>query len=165
VSKSPEKIDWVAGKPREVIHAHIEWREAVERADNGDTSQLTKLLRSNLEIGSEARAYIADLIERHNLRRGRGRPATPAYRVTAKEAEMNLAVALYRYHRKTMSEPEAIQQTMRERKREVLAEEGDTSARADLEIDGMIEPEATESLVNAIKGRRGSRRRMVKRRG
>lgn len=148
------RIDWLAGKPREAIAEYLLWRGAIEIADvSGNPSRLVGLFRSNHYPGPEARALIADYLERHRKGR-RGRPPTPAYRMTKAEADLHQAEAAYRYFKKKRkSHDEAL----------VLALQTDING----DTDEMIEPteQKIEALDAFVKGRRGSSQRMKKRRG
>ncbi|XNY07201.1 hypothetical protein ACMFL9_27405 [Sinorhizobium meliloti] len=157
-----ERINWVLGIPREAVLEYARWREAVEHADGGDSTALVDLLRSDSAVlGHECRLLVADLLERHRLARKPGRQATPAYRLTPKEARIANLKALFRYfRRKGQSLEEAVQSALREEKREAAGLED----YSDAQIDEMITEEEIEELQNAVGGRRGSTRRMDKRR-
>ena len=90
-------INWLSGTPLPAIEEYLLWRAAIESADAGDTQPLVDLLRTRKKLRPEARASIADLLERHTLANKRGRQATPAYKVTAAEARMDKHARLYRY--------------------------------------------------------------------
>lgn len=158
------KINWQHGTPPKAITKYLLWRDAVERADQGDSKPLTDLFRSRRVLGPEARLLIADLLERHRLRRKKGRPRTPAYRVTRAEARSNRAAAHYRYFRKTMPEAEAIQEALREQLRTKLSRDSDRYF-TDAQLDKIITPAEFEALRDRVRGRRGSTRRSQKRSG
>lgn len=158
------KIDWLTGQPRKAIEAYLQWREVVVRADEGDNTSLVRLLRSKRILGAEARLLIADLLDRHKLRRKRGRPTTPAYRVTLAEARMSDVFALYTYFkRKQLSVDDAIQEALREKRRESLRLKNDREHTND-ELDELISDEEIQALANRVGGRRASTNRIAKRR-
>jgi hypothetical protein len=62
------------------------WVNALEELDkNGDKSYLLSLLRSTNSLSHSVRLHIADLIERHDLRKKRGRPRDPSYKMSDAE--------------------------------------------------------------------------------
>jgi hypothetical protein len=68
--------------PRE-LEALAPWLGTFEAIDQRcDHGPLIALLRSPCELSSAARGYLADLLQRHQLRKKRGAPATAAYDVT-----------------------------------------------------------------------------------
>lgn len=151
-----ERIDWVAGTPQEAVRSYLRWREAVEAADKGNAGKLAALFRTQEPLGSEARLLIADLLERYNLVRRRGRPRTPAYRLTPAEARIAHLLALYRYYRrKRVPREEAIRRS--------LWDDSSEEEPSQADLDGLPEGDV-EMLFNAVQGRRGSanRRRKVR---
>jgi hypothetical protein len=148
-------IDWPSGKPRESIAEYLLWRGAVEIADrSGKASRLIELFRSSHYPGPEARALIADFLERHPFKRPPGRQATPAYRMTEAEANLHQGAAAYRYFKKhRKSHDDAL----------VLALQTDING----DTDETIEPTSKQidALDAFMRGRRGSTRRMKKRGG
>ena len=77
------------------------WALAVEAIDlRGDKAPLLKLLRSAAELPPEGRAFLADLLERYELRKRKGKPRTPAYDRTLVEAMMLIGIQLVRHIRK-----------------------------------------------------------------
>jgi hypothetical protein len=121
----------------------IHWAEAIEAIDKrGDKEPLKKLLKSEFELPPEARRFLADLIDRYQLKLKRGRKATPAYDRTYIEAILELAIDDVLAHRG------AIDVALKE-----VAEEWD--------YEGITE----KKLKNAFEKRRGSTRRMEARRG
>lgn len=147
------RIDWTAGRPRDAIAEYLLWRDAVEAADHGDTSSLVSLFRSSHFPGPEARNLIADLLARHGLKRKPGRQATPAYRMTEAEAKLHQAHAAYRYFKKRRkSHDDAL----------VLALQTDINGDTDESLS--IDEQQIEALDAFVKGRRGSSRRMARRR-
>lgn len=146
-------IDWPSGKPREAVSEYYLWRGAVEAADKGDASNLIKLFRSSHYPGPEARILIADLLERHPLKRKQGRQATPAYRISVADQKFVQPAAAYRYFKKKgKSHDDAL----------VLALQADDNG----DTDETVEP--TDAQINALNafvmGRRGSTQRMKRRR-
>jgi hypothetical protein len=62
----------------------------------GDTSQLIKLLLSDLPITREFRDNLADLLKRHTtLKRKKGKQQTPVYRLSPAEAKLKCAADDY----------------------------------------------------------------------
>jgi hypothetical protein len=66
------------------------WVAAVDAVGRGDRKVLMDLLQSPAEMPYAARGYIADLIER-GIPKHKGRPSTPAYRIS--DFEFKLLVA------------------------------------------------------------------------
>src|SRR5579862_4059471 len=65
------------------------WVTALEAIDKtGDKMLLLDLLRSECPLPQTARLYLADLLERYDLKAPRHRPRTPAYDYTAVEAAL-----------------------------------------------------------------------------
>jgi hypothetical protein len=168
-----ERIDWVRGTPRDALLAHAKWREAIARADAGDTAPLIELFRSEEILGPETRDLLANLLARHNLRKLKGGQQTPAYRVPPAEAHLRMQAAGVRYWRKKgLSVEDAIRAELREEKREQLEHRLD-STPSDEAIDEMVTDELLDEMVtddeftkleNFINGQRGSSRRQEKRR-
>lgn len=76
------------------------WALAVEAIDlGGDKAPLVKLLRSNAELPPEGRAFVADLLERYELRMRKGKPRTPAYDRTLVEAILLICIQRIREYR------------------------------------------------------------------
>jgi hypothetical protein len=74
------------------------WVAALDKLDRlGDKTALTALLRCDTALPNTARAYLADLIERgvSKPKKG-GRPRTPAYLMSEKEAVKLLACQMAR---------------------------------------------------------------------
>ncbi len=159
-----ERIDWVRGTPHRAFAEYAEWREAVERADKGDSSHLIAMLRSEKIPGPEARALIADMLSRRPLSNKRGRQATPAYLLTASEARLHNLRALVRYfQRKGCDLATAMQSALREEKRDDLHLRCLDESPTDAELDEMISESEQLALENFINGRRGSTQRMKRR--
>jgi hypothetical protein len=177
-----EHIDWAKGEPWDAVKAYARWREAIEAAESGDSSTLVALFRSELSLGYDARLLIADLLERRPLLRRPGRQATPAYRLTEKEARVAVLKQKYRFYRekRKQSAKDALRSVLREEKRIALGIDhvnpDRNSERAsdmpyveqigytDDKIDELITPAEEEALADMINGRRGSTRRMERRR-
>ena len=80
----PDTGGWIVG---------IEWITAIEAIDKrGDKTPLLALLKSQHDLSPEVRFYLADLLERHELKKPPHRPRTPAYDRTAADAALELAV-------------------------------------------------------------------------
>ena len=149
-------INWVSGTPRDAVEAYIRWQEAIEQADAGELNPLTDLIRSDCPLGPEARILFADLLERHTLGRRRGGQATPAYRMTPAEAQLEDGARLVAYHKRHgMKEEDAVRQALLEQ-----AQEGDTGdvMAPDADWDEM------NKLLNYVHGKHGSSRRKARRR-
>jgi hypothetical protein len=70
-----------------------DWMRAVNRAGElGKTDYLVELLESDTPLGPWARKILADLLDRHNLRKKRGKPRLPFNRVNLTEMRMANAV-------------------------------------------------------------------------
>src|SRR5262249_47821831 len=70
------------------------WIDALMDIDfqgRGDKRRLLELLRSDTELPPEARWYLADLIERYELKRPRGGQRTPAYQRSDTDAKLSRA--------------------------------------------------------------------------
>lgn len=159
-----DRIDWVRGTPRDALLAHAKWREAIARADAGDTAPLIELFRSDEILGPETRGLLADLLARHNLKKLKGGQQTPAYRVPPAEAHLRMQAAGVRYWRKKgLSVEEAIRAELREEKRGQL-ERNFQSPRSDEGLDEMVTDDEFTKLENFMKGQRGSSRRQQRRR-
>jgi hypothetical protein len=122
--------------------AHLDpWIKALEAIDKrADKKPLIDMLKSNFELPSDARFFLADLIERYEFMRPSHRPRTPAYDRTAAEAMLDWAVGRVRdYVENGMSVKDAL---------------------AKAASAGVPEP----ILADRYAGRRASSRRMKKRR-
>jgi hypothetical protein len=86
------------------------WLEALSNVDvYGDKSKLLELLRSGEELSPDIRYHIADLLERYELKRRRGRQQTPSYDRTPGQWALEVAVERVREDvRAGMSVPAAI---------------------------------------------------------
>lgn len=78
------------------------WRRAYRAALTRDDLEPLRrlLLRSDSEFDANARGVLAELLERRELRRPRGRPATPIYRLSPIETKISRAKHHYRRARK-----------------------------------------------------------------
>jgi hypothetical protein len=114
------------------------WIDAIEQIDrHGKKGPLMALLRSQLgEVGK----YLADLIDRYELVPPKHRPRTPAYDRSKAEAKLGLAIETVRIYCKSMPVKEAI-----------------AKAAEEFSLE-------ENTLANAYQGRRGSSRRIKKRR-
>ena len=80
----PDQVDWA-------------WICALHVLDGlGNKQQLLKLLRSETPLSPLVRSYLADLIER-GVAKSPGRPRTPAYTLSDKEAALVWASEEVRY--------------------------------------------------------------------
>ena len=142
-----------AGVPNDVVDrafwlgdetAHLDpWITALEAIDKrGDKGPLLALLKSEFDLPREARVYLADLLARHQLKKKGGGQTTPAYDRTEVEIVLSLAI-------------DDVRELVRTRKRRVAEALEQTSRTRG------IPPNILES---AYKDRRGSTRRMKKRR-
>jgi hypothetical protein len=120
-----------------------EWIEAIEAIDvKRDKSKLIGLLRSDSPLSRSARHYLADMLERYQLKRPRGKQRTPAYDRSDAEAMLLLAKEAYREERHQGRSP-----------KEALA----TAAKRYHLVPDVLKA--------AVEGRRGSSRRARKRNG
>jgi hypothetical protein len=80
-----------SGEPITPIEA--EWITAIEAIDKrGDKKPLVTMLKSQRDLSPEVRFYLADLIERYELKKPPHRPRTPAYDRTAADAMLLLGI-------------------------------------------------------------------------
>jgi hypothetical protein len=70
------------------IRALFRWRQAIDKADTGDTSGIIKLLHTHNPIPPECQSLLADLLERHQLKKKRGAPRRPIYESTPEERKL-----------------------------------------------------------------------------
>ncbi len=165
-----DRIDWVSLKPREAIAHYLRWREAVERADQGDLEALIDLFQSEEVLGPEARDLVADLLKHHDLKKKKGGQATPAYRMTPAEGRVHHQAAGVRYWKnKGLSNEAAIRAALRDDKREKFEEEHYLDKKppptpTDQQLDELVTDAEFQLLENFIAGRRGSSRRIKQRR-
>jgi hypothetical protein len=62
------------------------WCNALEELDKkGNKDPLLSLLRSRNSLSHNVRLHIADLLERHDLKKKRGRPRDPSYKMSDAE--------------------------------------------------------------------------------
>jgi hypothetical protein len=119
-----------------------QWVQAIRDADNdGETGALIEKMKSDI-VPDDVGIHLADLVSRHHFKKRRGNQAAPAYDRTY--AEALLAFAIDDVH-------EMVQGGMLE---------ADALDKASKIHDIPNEP----TLANAYHGRRGSARRMKKRR-
>ena len=127
---------WINCNIREWI-----WYYALEELDKGGKKgPFLNLLRSNWKLPPDVRFHIADMLERYELKKKRGRPRVPSY--DRSDAERT---AIY----------------VRDRVRDLIKEgmkAGDAIAKV-AEENKMLE----STVDNAYGGRRGSSRRVKKR--
>jgi hypothetical protein len=107
--------------------------------DHGDKTPLLELLKSNCEIPSIARLYLADLIKR-GVAEQKGRRRTPLYMMSMADARIHMALKAVREYidGAKMSRAQAV-----------------AKAAADYELDPKV-------LNNANEGRRGAARTRLK---
>lgn len=143
LSASPEQLRSMSSaiirlerwRGREELHPWILALQDIDVCD--DKGPLLALLRSQRELPHDARVCLADLLERHQLKKYRGNQRIPAYRDSPAEETMAVAVECVNdEHRRGMSLDEALA---------FVAEEFKISEE--------------ETLRNARDGRRGSARR------
>jgi hypothetical protein len=120
------------------------WVKAIEAFDKfgGDKEQLKSLLKSDFKLTPEARFFLADMIDRYQLKPKRGRKATPAYDRSPAERWLEYAIEDVYAHRGDIDT--AFKEVARH-----------------YNTYGITE----KKLKNAFDGRRGSTRRMKARRG
>ena len=118
------------------------WLDALQAIDQrNDNKPLLDLLRSDRPLSKRSRFFLADLIERYQFKKRRGRPPTPAYDLT--DAEVRLEQAVNDVH---------------ERRKGVPVEKAQAEAAERYAVN-------LETLAAAYNGRLGSARRSKKRRG
>jgi hypothetical protein len=82
------------------LEAHIaaifRWRIAIEKAESGDVSGIIKLLSSGQIVPPECQALLADLLDRRQLTKKRGRQRRPIYESTPEERSLEKAAYLVR---------------------------------------------------------------------
>jgi hypothetical protein len=117
------------------------WYYALEELDiNGNKNQLLTLLQSNWKLSPNVRFHIADMLERSDLKRKRGRPRVPSYDRSVAERNVIYVIAQVRDLIKGgMKARDAIAKVAKENK--------------------MVE----NTVANACGGRRGSTRRVTRR--
>jgi hypothetical protein len=97
-----DRAFWLAdpdsGEP--ITPIEEEWITAIEAVDKrGDKIPLVALLKSQSDLSPEVRFYLADLLERNELKKPPHRPRTPAYDRTAADAALEWAVQRVRDYR------------------------------------------------------------------
>jgi hypothetical protein len=121
----------------------LHWADAIEAIDkDGDKEPLKDLLKSEFELTPKARFFLADMIDRYQLKPKRGRKATPAYDRSRADRILELAIEDLFTHRGDIDT--ALKEVARR-----------------YNTYGITE----KKLKNAFEGRRGSTRRMKARRG
>jgi hypothetical protein len=70
------------------IIALFRWRQAIDKAATGDTSGIIKLWHAGNPIPPEAQSLLADLFERHQLKKKRGAPRRPMYESSPEERKL-----------------------------------------------------------------------------
>src|SRR5262245_33204258 len=78
------------------IRGWFRWRKAIDEAEAGDTSGIIKLLSFGESIPSESQLLLADLLERHQLKKKRGAQSRPSYEFTPEERKLIRAAYLVR---------------------------------------------------------------------
>ena len=87
-----------------------DWYKAFEAIDkHGDKIKLLNLLRSKSPLDSNMRFFLADLLQRYELKRPRGRQSVPAYDRSDKEAILHIIKDNIRRRPKEMSLDKAIE--------------------------------------------------------
>jgi hypothetical protein len=72
----------------EYFLAWLRWRQAIDKAASGDTSAIIKLLHLGRPIPPEAQLLLADLLERHQLKKKRGAQRRPIYESSPEESKL-----------------------------------------------------------------------------
>jgi hypothetical protein len=73
------------------IAATFRWRIAIENAEDGDTSGIIALLNSGELFPPESRSLLANLLERRQLTKKRGRQRRPSYESSPEESRLEKA--------------------------------------------------------------------------
>jgi hypothetical protein len=124
--------------------AQVQWNRAVRLAnEEGDNTELVALLLSDVEMTPGGRKLLADLLDRHNLRKKRGAQKLPINRQSAREVQIASAVNMIR---------RLIQERGRD-KRVAVAVVAEHMLGARSEVERW---EAEQILLNALAGKRGS---------
>jgi hypothetical protein len=133
-----DRASWLDNDQLELMGPLI---EALEQLDKrGDKAPLVALLKSDRELPPDGRAFLADLIERYELRRPAHRQRAPAYDRTPAESRLAQAKeSVQAYRTSGMSVKDALAKAAKEHS---IGE---------------------NTLVNSWSGRRGSSRRKKKR--
>jgi hypothetical protein len=119
-----------------------DWYEALEDIDKrGNNESLLKLILSDREMPRDFRYHLWDLLDRHDLKKKRGRPRLPSYDRSLAEVRVFWAIS---YVRKYVKDD-------RMKVRDAVAK-----AAAQLDISENV-------VANAYAGRRGSTRRLMQR--
>jgi hypothetical protein len=114
------------------------WIAAFEALDaRGEKRPLIELLTSDQKLPKDMRTYLADLLDRHELKKSRGRQRIPAYDRSHAEALLEMAAMGVRN----------------------LVKSGE-SVKAALEIASEGSKIPLDILASAYRGSRGSTRRM-----
>lgn len=157
-------INWPSGTPRDVFIAYTRWHATVRRtADIGDAAPLIDLLRSDAPLHRDARDLLANLFTCRQVTRKPGRQADPT-RVSFAQGNLHLQAGAYRYHRRQgVAHDEALRQALLEFKAEEAAACGGEPPGDD-ELNEMVTDADIERLDGHIRGKRGTTRRVQKRR-
>jgi hypothetical protein len=78
------------------IAATFRWRIAIEKAESGDVSGIIELLSSGQIVPPECQSLLADLLNRRQLIKKRGRQRRPIYESTPEERKLEKAAYLVR---------------------------------------------------------------------
>ena len=96
---------------------HAAWYEALVAIDYHDEKEpLIKLLKSGQPVPASIAFYFGDLLERHQLKRRKARPRTPAYERTPEQIKLIAAVTqvMWRVERDGVRLAEALQDVAKE---------------------------------------------------
>ncbi len=132
--------------PYETEQSTVPWLEGIHDADTNfeNTLKLVNLLRSDLKLTKQARLHFADLLERRMFARRNGRPRTPSYSSTPRDAFLSAAMIEVRDLVNARTNPKTVSAAVEE----VAKAQGIP----------------VETLENAYKGKSASTRRIQKRR-
>jgi hypothetical protein len=158
------RIDWPSGKPRELFIAYARWHEAVARAaDDGDSTPLIQLLRSDVPLPRDARDLLADLHACRKMKRRPGHQAEPT-RLALSQGALNLQAAAYHYWREHgIGHDDALRRALVDFLGEEIRLRDEEPPGAD-ELAERVTDEEVERLDSHIRGKRGTTRRWRRRR-
>ncbi len=141
------------------------WVAALQEADKGNLEPLIALFLSQQDLGPKDRMFIADLLDRHNLKKKPGRQAIPAYRTSKSEAILSYQKHRYKAHRDDRKPVDkAVEAALIDYKRLEWEWERENSGPppTDEELAESITDDEYNRLENYVQGRRGSSRRKPK---
>jgi hypothetical protein len=98
------------------IAATFRWRIAIEKAESGEVSGIIELLSSGQIVPPECQSLLADLLNRRQLTKKRGRQRRPIYESTPEERKLEKAGYLVRERqREGVSFEDALDEVARNR--------------------------------------------------